>query len=187
MGRLRLGKASGWAWGSGPQSLHPRCGHVNFLLWQSLVLSGKFICPQVQNPLNSQRGEGCGKMVCRPVGDRVSGVITYSPHATQVSIPPTPPPPPPPALVWGGPLTVGWHSGCPTCTDLPPGPRAERFYWKRRKGAWPLLLDPSGGHSPLLPTVSKRLGPCHWLLLGGTDRRGQPCDRLIQRDCAQPP
>lgn len=54
-------------------------------------------------------------------------------------------PPPTQGPSRGGLLTVGWRSGYPTCTDPPPGPQAERFYWEKKKkkeGGLPLLLHP---------------------------------------------
>lgn len=71
-------------------------------------------------------------------------------HPIQAAIPARPPAPR--ASCWE-PLTVGWHSGCPTCTDPPPGLPAEQFYWKRREKAW----------------------PCSWTLRGGGTARPTHC------------
>ena len=81
------------------------------MLWLGLVLSGKFIGPQVESQSDSSASLGVHPHVHYPIP-------TF------------------PSLGGGrGALTVGWRSGCPTCTDPPPGPQAERFYWKKKGGA----------------------------------------------------
>lgn len=81
--------------------------------------------------------------------------------------PPCPLRPPPvhmPAPA-GGLLTVGWRSGCPTCTDPPPGPQAELFYWKKkRRGLGLCSWSPKSRTQRAPPIVSKRRCLRRWLL-----------------------
>lgn len=85
-------------------------------------------------------------------------------------------PPPTQGPSRGGLLTVGWRSGYPTCTDPPPGPQAERFYWgKKKRGGLGLCSCTLESRSRAQPSpLCRRALPLLLVPTGHGDRRRLP-------------